>query len=101
MKFPSFSPLPIEAGPRMSMGYVVTTENLSACGTNTLGQLKIDNQDYVAKQLVDIGEGRSGVTVWDAASLLMADLIRLKRMEHFATLFKTVAMRRSVQITSM
>src|ERR1700683_2535760 len=46
-------------------------------------KLVIDDTDYVAKKLVNIGDNSGDVDIEDAARLLMADLIRLKRMAHF------------------
>ena len=47
-------------------------------------KLVIDDMDYVAKKLVNIGDNSGDVDIKDAARLLMADLIRLKRMAHFS-----------------
>ena len=71
---------------------------LDICQTSS--QLNIHGKEYVAKKLVDIGEGPGEVPIHRAAALLIADLIRLKRMEHFGNQFKSLAIQQGIQITS-
>ncbi|KAG1782532.1 kinase-like domain-containing protein [Suillus placidus] len=49
--------------------------------------LIIENQEYVAKKLFDVGQGRGQLTIQDACKFLTADLIRLKRLSYFETKF--------------
>jgi hypothetical protein len=62
--------------------------------------LEINGEQYVAKELVDIGEGRCKVPAESAARFLVSDLVRLKRMDHFQRLFKALAIQKGVQIES-
>ncbi|KAH7904525.1 kinase-like domain-containing protein [Hygrophoropsis aurantiaca] len=55
--------------------------------TKDVFSLLIDNKPYVAKKLIDVGRGREDVTLEESLQFLTADLIRLKRMEYFASLF--------------
>ena len=61
----------------------------------------IDDKEYVAKELVDIGTGRGDLTLEEAAIFLTADLIRLKRMAYFARAFFIRASRAGAETTRM
>ena len=49
----------------------------------------IEGDQFVAKKLVNTGNGRGHVSLPEAVQFLSADLIRLKRMEYFAKAFFT------------
>ena len=59
----------------------------------------IEDKAYVAKKLVNAGEGRSAdIPLSKASSILTADLIRIKRMAYFADKFKAAAYDQGVDI---
>lgn len=59
----------------------------------------IGNNQFVAKELVDIGHGRGrDITAEKSASFLLADLIRIKRMNYFAAGFGAHADREGAEI---
>jgi hypothetical protein len=62
-------------------------------------QIVIDNGEFVAKKLVDIGNGRETLTITKQCELLTADLVRLKRMAYFARLFVNTAVQKAVEIS--
>ena len=47
----------------------------------------IKGEQFVAKKLVDMGNGRGPVPLPEAVRLLSADLVRMKWMEYFAKAF--------------
>jgi hypothetical protein len=64
-------------------------------------QLVIGGLEYVAKKLVDSGQGCGKVTLDKANDLLTSDLIRLKRMAVFAGTFMERAIRVGAEISGM
>jgi hypothetical protein len=50
-------------------------------------QMIIEGERFVAKKLVDTGNGRGHVPLPETVRLLSADLVRLKRMEYFTKAF--------------
>jgi hypothetical protein len=44
----------------------------------------IAGEEFIAKELVDVGRGHGDVTLDEAVQFLSADLVRLKRMDFFA-----------------
>jgi len=74
------------------------------CGLYLLPGIKlvIDDEDFVAKKLVNIGNDKPGdVDIEDAARLLMGDLIRLKRMAYFSKGFIVRAARVGAEVTGI
>jgi hypothetical protein len=71
------------------------------CGLYLLPGIKlvIDNEDFVAKKLVNIGN--DDVDIEDAAHLLMGDLIRLKRIAYFSKGFIVRSARVGVEVTGI
>lgn len=61
-------------------------------------QLEYNNQRWVAKKLVDIGQGRGSVTLEQAERFMIAELIRIRRMDYFMTSFKALAGDRGAEI---
>ena len=57
--------------------------------------------EYVAKKLVDAGQGRGKVTLDEATDLLTSDLIRLKRMVAFTSTFMARVIRMGAEISGM
>ncbi|KAL0952448.1 hypothetical protein HGRIS_006717 [Hohenbuehelia grisea] len=55
--------------------------------TKEIYGLKINNKEYVAKKLVNIGKGQEDLDADTAAPHLTQDLVRLRRMATFADLF--------------
>ena len=49
----------------------------------------IEGDQFVAKKLIDTGNGHGHVSLPEAVQFLSADLVRLKRMEYFAKAFFT------------
>ena len=47
----------------------------------------IDDREYIAKELMDVGNGRGELALEEALTYLSADLVRLKRMAYFARSF--------------
>ena len=61
----------------------------------------IGGVEYVAKKLVDAGQGHGKVTLEEANNLLTSDLVRLKRMAVFTDTFMARAIRAGAEITGM
>jgi len=59
----------------------------------------IKGEQFVAKKLIDTGNGRGHVPLPEAVQFLSADLIRLKRMEYFAKAFFTRGEREGAELT--
>jgi len=59
----------------------------------------IDNEEFVAKALVDVGHGRGDVTLQEQVRLLSADLVHLKRMDFFAKSFFAHVAQEDAKIT--
>lgn len=57
--------------------------------------------EYVAKKLVNSGQGCGKVTLDKANELLTSDLIRLKLMASFAATFMARAIRAGAEISGM
>jgi hypothetical protein len=55
--------------------------------TSSKAQMIIKGEQYVAKKLIDTGNGRGRVPLSEAVRFLSADLVRLKRMEYFTKAF--------------
>jgi hypothetical protein len=66
-----------------------------------ISQLVIGGMEYVAKKLVNSGQGCGKVTLEKANDLLTSDLIRLKRMAVFADTFVAHAIRAGAEILGM
>lgn len=61
----------------------------------------IEGDQFVAKKLIDTGNGRGHVSLPEAVRFLSADLVRLKRMEYFAKAFFTRGEREGAELTRM
>jgi hypothetical protein len=59
----------------------------------------IEGGQFVAKELVDTGNGRGNVSLPEAVRFLSADLARLKRMEYFAKAFFIRAEQEGAELT--
>jgi hypothetical protein len=62
-------------------------------------QMIIEGEQFVAKKLVDTRNGRGRVSLPEAVRLLLADLVRLKRMEYFANAFFARGERERAELT--
>ncbi|THH30819.1 hypothetical protein EUX98_g3365 [Antrodiella citrinella] len=70
--------------------------------TKDVYKLVISGSTYVAKKLVDIGNGRSSdIGFTDSLKFLSLDLIRLKRMAHFMGKFQSVAAEHGVETAKL
>ena len=61
----------------------------------------IKGEQFVAKKLVDTGNGRGHIPLPEAVRFLSADLVRLKRMEYFAKAFFTRGEQEGAELTCM
>ncbi|KAN0109248.1 Protein kinase-like domain containing protein [Russula decolorans] len=59
----------------------------------------IAGEQFVAKKLIDTGNGRGHVPLPEAVRFLSADLVRLKRMEYFSKAFFTRGEREGAELT--
>lgn len=59
----------------------------------------IKGEQFVAKKLIDTGNGRGHVPLPEAVQFLSADLVRLKRMEYFAKEFFTRGEQEGAELT--
>ena len=64
-----------------------------------MAQMIINGEQFVAKKLVDTGNGRGHVPLPEAVRFLSADLVRLKRMEYFAKAFFTRGVQEGAELT--
>jgi hypothetical protein len=74
---------------------------MMAIDKSIASQLVIGGMEYVAKKLVNSGQGSEKVTLDKANHLLTSDLIRLKRMAAFADTFMARAIREGAEISGM
>ncbi len=62
-------------------------------------KLHIGDRQYAAKKLINVGEGPNhSIDIDQSVRILQADLVRLKRMQHFTKLFMHKAMDQDVDV---
>ncbi|KAN0111405.1 hypothetical protein V8E52_008561 [Russula decolorans] len=64
-----------------------------------IGRSRNTDNSFVAKKLIDTGNGRGHVPLPEAVRFLSADLVRLKRMEYFSKAFFTRGEREGAELT--
>ncbi|KAI1785491.1 kinase-like domain-containing protein [Ganoderma leucocontextum] len=98
----SGTPTLLEESSVMTGFLELKTLELSACergSTKDVFALRIDCNPYVAKKLVNVGNGRSdSIPISTAVNMLTADLVRLKRMAYFAGKFQSAALDQGIEI---